>query len=73
MKINVKVKPNSKQEKVERISPSDFSVWVKAPAKEGKANDAVLELLSRYLAIPQSKLIILRGHRFKDKVIQVAD
>jgi uncharacterized protein YggU (UPF0235/DUF167 family) len=48
MKIFVKVKPNSKIEKIEKIKEAEFTLWVNAPAKEGKANQEVIELLSRY-------------------------
>jgi uncharacterized protein YggU (UPF0235/DUF167 family) len=46
MKIQVKVKPNSKTQEVSQEG-SSFAVKVKEPAREGKANLAVIELLAR--------------------------
>jgi uncharacterized protein YggU (UPF0235/DUF167 family) len=35
MKISVKVKPNAKLEKLEKIDETNFSVWVKEKPQEG--------------------------------------
>ena len=71
MKIFAKVKPNSKEAKVEKFSEDRFVLRVRAPAKEGKANEAVIELLSGYFNIPKSRILITRGHKIKDKVIEI--
>jgi uncharacterized protein (TIGR00251 family) len=71
-RITVKVKPNSKTELVEKISKNEFVVRVKAPAKEGKANEAVVEVLSEYFARPKSRITILRGQAGKNKVVEIS-
>jgi hypothetical protein len=71
MRIAVSVKPNSKAAKVEKTSDSEFTLWVKAPAREGKANLAAIELLSDYLGIPKSRFTIARGHTARTKVIAI--
>lgn len=73
MRICVEVKPNSKQEKVERLSNNKFKVCVKPPAQEGKANEAVIKLLSEYFDIAKSMVIIIRGHKVRNKVIDILD
>ena len=72
MKISVRVKPNMKEEKVERVDDV-FTVYVKEPAKEGKANRAVVELISKYFKIPKSKIVILSGMKSKQKIIEIKD
>ena len=72
MKIAVHVKANARKEKVEKLGDAEFSVWVKAQAKEGRANLAVIEALSAYLSIPKSRITILRGHAAKHKLIEAA-
>ena len=72
MKISVRVKPNMKEEKVERVDDV-FTVYVKEPAKEGKANRAVIELLSEYFKVPKSKIVILSGMKSKQKIIEIKD
>ena len=72
MRISVHVKPGSKQEAVEKISDSEFIVRVKAPAKEGRANDAVIAVLSEYFGRPNSRVTILRGTAGSNKVVEIS-
>jgi uncharacterized protein (TIGR00251 family) len=72
MKIKVKVKPSSKTEEVSQEVDS-FIVKVKAPPKEGKANQAVIKLLADHFGVPQSQVRILSGFRSRNKVIEVAE
>ncbi len=69
MKIVVKIKPNSKENSVTRLGENEFSVRVKAPAKEGRANEAVVKLLSAYFRIPKTSIVIVRGLASKNKLI----
>jgi uncharacterized protein (TIGR00251 family) len=72
MKIQAKVKPNSRSEEVSREGDS-FIVKVKEPPKEGKANQAVIKLLAEHFGVPQSQVRILGGFRSKNKVVEVAE
>jgi len=71
VKILIKVKPNSKKKEVNQISPNEFCVRVSAPAKEGKANQAVVELLSDYFNVPKSRITITKGFKNKNKIIEI--
>ena len=71
MKIIVKVKPGAKQEIVEKRGDREFILWVKAQAKENKANVAVRELLSKYFDVSKSAVTIIHGHKSKNKIISV--
>jgi uncharacterized protein len=71
MKILAKVRPNSKEERVEILGGNEFSIWTKAPAKEGKANEAVIKLLSRHFNIPKSRILIIKGLSSRNKVIDI--
>jgi uncharacterized protein (TIGR00251 family) len=72
VKISVKVKPNSKAVSVEKTAENIYAVRVKAPAKDGKANAAVIEALSKFFDRPKSRITILRGQTGKSKVIEVS-
>ena len=72
MKIQVKVKPNSKTDEVSREGDS-FIVKVREPPKEGKANQAVIKLLAEHFGVSQSQVRILSGFRSRNKVIEVAE
>ncbi len=70
-RICLKVKPGSSKERLERITNNEFLARVNAPAQEGKANAAAIKLLSEYFDIPKSRIIIVRGERSRDKVIEI--
>ena len=71
MKIQVKVKPNSKTEGLSQEGDV-FTVKVKEPPKEGKANQAVIKLLAEHFGVPQSQVRMLSGFKTKNKVSEVA-
>jgi uncharacterized protein (TIGR00251 family) len=72
MKIQVKVKPNSRTEEISREGNS-FIVKVKQPPKESKANQAVIKLLAEHFGVPQSQVRILSGFRSRNIVVDVAE
>jgi uncharacterized protein len=71
MKISVKVKPNSRESGVEEVGPGQFLVKVKAPPKEGKANEEVIESLARHFGVSKSRIIIVSGLRSKQKIVDI--
>jgi uncharacterized protein len=72
MKVQVKVKANSKTEEVSQEG-AGFTVKVKEPPREGKANQAVIRLLSEHFGVPKSQVRILSGFASRNKVIEVAE
>lgn len=72
MKIFAKVKPNSKEEKVEKIGENEFILRVKAPPKENKANEAAVDLLSEYFNVGKSRVAIIKGRKSKNKIIEIS-
>lgn len=72
MRISVTVKPKSKKEFVKKIENFSYSISVKEEAKEGRANVAIIKALSEYFKIPKSKINILSGLNFKQKVIEIS-
>jgi len=73
MIIHIKVKANSKRESVEKISENEYCLRVNAPAQEGKANKAVIKLLSEFFDIPKSMVIILKGETNRNKTIELLE
>lgn len=71
MKVRVRVRPGAKTEKVEQVSETEYRVWVKAPPREGKANAAVVEVLSRHFKIPRRSVVLLRGESSRDKLFEI--
>lgn len=71
MRISVKVKANTKQERVEKIDEANYFVWVREKPVEGKANQAVIELLAEYFDVAKLKITLLKGQTSKNKVFEV--
>ena len=70
-RISLVVKPNSRQPRVDKISESEYRVSVRAPVQNGKANEALIEALAEYLAVPKTSIRIVRGLTSRNKVIEV--
>ena len=69
--LNVRVQPRASRNHVAGFREGTLRVSVTAPPHDGKANAAVLELLSDSLGIAKSHLQIVRGHTSRDKVVSV--
>lgn len=72
MKIFVKVRPGAKEERVKKIDDNHFSVAVKEPPKEGRANAATAKAIGRYFEVPPSRVKIISGHASREKIVEVA-
>ncbi len=71
MKIFVKVKSNTSQEKIEQKDSNYFEIWTKKPAINGKANKDILNLLAEYFKISLSEISIISGFKSREKIIQI--
>lgn len=71
MKIWITVKPQAKKSEVKKLSEGEYAVSVTAPAREGKANEAVIELLADYFSVPKSSIRILRGQTARRKLVDI--
>ncbi|MBI2278617.1 MAG: DUF167 domain-containing protein [Candidatus Brennerbacteria bacterium] len=71
MRFFVRVKPNAKEEKVTGEG-TNFTVAVKAPPREGKANTAVIAALAAHFNVPKSQVNIVAGHVARHKVIEIS-
>jgi hypothetical protein len=71
MKINVKAKPNSKEEKIEKINETDYVIFVKEPPEKGKANEAIRNALAIYFKISSARVKIVAGYSSRSKIIEI--
>ena len=70
MKIGVFVKASKTKEGVEQ-NGDEFTVWTKAPKKEGRANADVIHQLAHYFGVTQSEISLIRGHTAKRKIFEI--
>jgi len=71
MKINVKAKPNAREEKVEKIDELNYVVSVKVPPIKGKANEAIRNALAIYFKTASTKVRIVSGYNSRNKIIEI--
>jgi len=71
MKIFVSVKPNARREEVQKVDDAHFVVRANAPAKEGKANRRVEELLAEYFDVPKMSVWLVGGRTSKEKTFDI--
>ncbi len=72
MRLSVTVTPNARTGRVERLGPGHLRVAVTAPAREGRANAALIEALSAHFGVPRSRIRILRGTASRHKTVEVS-
>ncbi|MGA2418319.1 MAG: DUF167 domain-containing protein [Candidatus Staskawiczbacteria bacterium] len=73
MRINIKAKPNSKEEKIEKIDENNFIVSVKEPPEKGKANEAIRNALAIYFKTGSSSVKIISGYSSRNKTIEIIE
>lgn len=69
MIIKVNVKPNSRENKIEKIG-EEYKVFLKAPARDGKANVALIKLLAKEFEVGW-KYIKIKNPTSKRKIVEV--
>ena len=72
MKISVYIKPNSRhREEIVKNDDDTLTVYVKAPAIEGRANAAAIKLLAKHFKVALSKVKLVRGATSKYKIFEI--
>lgn len=71
--IAVTVKPNAKKAGVVELADGTYRIAVIPPARDGKANQAVIDLVARHLRVAKSTVKIIRGLSSRQKLIEVTN
>jgi len=71
MKITVKVKPNARENSLVETGVNTFAAKVSIPPEKGKANERVIELVSKHFKVPKSGISILKGHTSSVKLLEI--
>jgi len=70
--ISIKVLPrSSRNEVVGEMEDGTLKIKLTAPPVDGKANEALIELLADHFDIAKNKIKILKGLTSKNKIIQI--
>lgn len=71
MIVDIRVRPNAKQNKVGGEIAGRLIVFVQAPAIDGKANEAVTKVLAKHFEVRPRDIKILKGETGRDKSIEI--
>lgn len=69
--LNIKVVPGASRDRIAGRYGDGVKVQVSAPPEKGKANDAVINVISAALGIRAADVVLLRGHTQPRKVVQI--
>ena len=70
MELYLKVKPNKRFNKVEKTG-NEWQILLKAPPIDGKANEGLINYLSKVLGLPKSKIILKKGETSRIKCVEI--
>ena len=68
--FTVRVTPNARANEVV-MEEDAIKIGVTAPPEDGKANAAVMSLLSKALGVPKSRLTLVHGQKSRDKKVRL--
>ncbi len=66
--LKVKVHAGEKKNKLVQKTPDTFEIWVKAPAEQGRANEAVRALLAQHIGVAENKISLVKGATSPSKI-----
>ena len=68
-RLRLRVSPGASGSRVVGRHGEAWKVRVAAPPEDGKANDAVLDLLADVLRVPRGRIELVNGRTARDKVV----
>lgn len=71
--IKVQAKPRSREVKLEDNGDGTWTARVKAPPVDGKANEAIVELVAEHFGVSKRSVSIKSGHTARWKWVEIVD
>lgn len=69
--LELKVVPNAPRDEVAGWLGAALKVKVRAPALEGRANEALCAFLADHLGLPRRAVTLLHGDKSRQKVVRI--
>ena len=69
--LSVRVQPHASKDEIAGAMGGALKVRLRAPALEGRANEALCEFLAELLKTPKAAVRILSGHHSRSKRVEV--
>lgn len=70
-RINVRIQPRARAKEIVGWRDDALVIRVTAPPLDGRANEALCELLAERLGVPKRNVSVVRGTAARDKVVAV--
>ena len=71
IEVGLRAQPGARFERVSVSDSGRLVVHVRAPAIDGRANEAVIAGLARALGLRPRQIALLRGERSREKVVRI--
>lgn len=72
MKLSLRVQPGAKRSALlARLASGEYKVAVAAPPLEGRANEAVVDLMSELLGLKRRQVTVVRGTSSRNKLLEI--
>ena len=72
MKIFVTAKPNAREQLVEKNDETSYTVSVKEPPVQGRANVAIIKAIADYFDVAPSRVRIISGWTSRQKTLEIS-
>jgi uncharacterized protein (TIGR00251 family) len=71
MILHVKVKPNSSKREIQNFGGDRYLVYLKSAPENNEANAELINVLSKELGVPPSKIKIKFGQTSDNKLVEI--
>ncbi len=72
-RLSIKVVPGASNSKIVGWLGDELKIRVSAPPEKGKANQAIIKLLAKQLALAPSDIKIVAGHGNSHKILEIGN
>lgn len=69
MYLKIKVVPDAREEKIEKLKEDEYRIWTKMPAENNLANTRILEIIRN--EYPGQSVRLVSGHHSPSKIVSV--
>ncbi len=70
-RLKLRVSPRSRRPGIAGRHGDAWKVRVAEPPEDGRANEAVLDLLAKTLDLPRSRFALVSGHSSREKIVEL--
>ncbi len=71
MVVRVRVKPKSREPRIEEATDGTLVAWLRSPPIEGRANHELMERLAEHFGVPRSRVRIRSGSASRLKLVEI--